>query len=90
MDRIEETSSKKTFKVTIPLIYEVTIDTNDETKKALIDYMGLETVIRNTARRMFLLDTSPAEKDSQLMSKVIRKRVDDFWNKDAIKVKTND
>ena len=90
MNRIEETSSKNIFKVTISLVYEVTIDTNDETKKALIDYMGLETVIRNEARMMFLLDTSPTEKDNQLMSKAIRKRVDDFRNKATIEVITND
>ena len=78
------------FTVTIPLVYEVTIDTNDKTKKALIDYMGLETVIRNEARMMFLLDTSPTEKDNQLMSKAIRKRVDDFRNKTTIEVITND
>ena len=87
MYKIEETSNKKTFKVTIPLIYEVTIDTNDETKKALIDYMGLEIVIRNAARRMFLLDTSPNNiKDSHGMSEAIRKKVNDFWNKDTIRI----
>lgn len=87
MYKIEETFNKKTFKVTIPLIYEVIIDTNDETKKALIDYMGLETVIRNAARRMFLLDTSPNNiKDSHDMSEAIRKKVNDFWDKDVVKI----
>ena len=87
MYKIEETSNKKTFKVTIPLIYEVIIDTNDETKKAFIDYMGLETVIRNSARRMFLLDTSPNNiKDSHDMSEAIRKKVNGFWDKDIIRI----
>lgn len=82
---VQEITPRKIFKVTIPLTYEVVINTRDEVNKLRIEEIGIEALARDRATRMFLAETSVSLK-KHVICETIRDRADVLWRNDAIGV----